>query len=174
MDKKLLIAGAIALMSVPSLAQQVKVYDTGTKWDARLNHLVEGRTMQVLSANKSTQTVTPQSNISVSVSVNDAAAVEAAIKAAGYEAEIITDELVVAHIPVSYITTLAEQTNVLFINAPRQFHKLMHNVRPETGVTKVTAGEGLETPFTGKGVVIGVIDQGFEYKHPAFKGRVVR
>lgn len=174
MDKKLLIAGAIALMSVPSLAQQVKVYDTGTKWDARLNHLVEGRTMQVLSANKSTQTVTPQSNISVSVSVNDAAAVEAAIKAAGYEAEIITDELVVAHIPASYITTLAEQPNVLFINAPRQFHKLMHNVRPETGVTKVTAGEGLETPFTGKGVVIGVIDQGFEYKHPAFKGRVVR
>lgn len=172
MNKKLLIAGAIALMSVPSVAQQVKVYDTGTKWDARLNNLVEGRTISVLS-NKSTQTVTPQSNLSVTVSVNDAAAVEAAVKAAGYEAEIITDELVIAHIPASYITTLAAQPNVLFINSPRQFHKLMHNVRPETGVTKVTSGEGLETPFTGKGVVIGVIDQGFEYKHPAFKDRVV-
>lgn len=173
MNKKLLIAGAIALMTVPSVAQQVKIYDTGTKWDARLNHLVEGRILPTVQG-KTLKNVTPQTTIPVSVSVSDAAAVEAAIKNAGYEAETITDELVLAEIPATYITTLAADQNVRFINGTRQFHRLLHNVRPETGVTKVTAGEGLETPFTGKGVVVGIIDQGFEYKHPAFKNRVVR
>ena len=44
----------------------------------------------------------------------------------------------------------------------------MHLVRNETGVTKVTEGAGLDTPYDGTGVVVGVIDQGFEFKHPAF------
>lgn len=173
MNKKLLIAGAIAMMSASALAQSVKVFDTGRKWDAQLNQLVEGRNLQQFT-NKSIKTVTPQANVNVNVSVTDAAAVEAAVKAAGYEAEAITDELVIMTIPASYIRTLAERADVLYINAERQFRPLMFNVRPETGVEKVTSGEGLETPFTGKGVIIGVIDQGFEYGHPAFANRVVR
>lgn len=44
----------------------------------------------------------------------------------------------------------------------------MDKVRPEIGADKVQAGEGLETPYTGKGVIVGVIDQGFEYRHIAF------
>lgn len=173
MNKKLLIAGAFALMSASALAQDVKVFDTGRKWDAQLNQLVEGRTLQQFT-NKSIKTVTPQANVNVNVSVSNAAAVVEAVKSAGYEAEAITDELVVMTIPASYIKTLAERNDVLYINAERQLRPLMFNVRPETGVEKVTSGEGLETPFTGKGVVIGIIDQGFEYAHPAFTDRVVR
>ena len=30
------------------------------------------------------------------------------------------------------------------------------------------AGDNLDTPFTGKGIVIGVIDQSFEFKHMGF------
>ena len=50
----------------------------------------------------------------------------------------------------------------------------MNHVRTETGVAKVQAGTGLDTPYDGTGVIIGVIDQGFEFKHIAFTGRSKR
>lgn len=70
--------------------------------------------------------------------------------------------------PASFIKTLAARSEVLYVNKSEQLFPTMHLVRNETGVTKVTEGAGLDTPYDGTGVVVGVIDQGFEFKHPAF------
>ena len=42
--------------------------------------------------------------------------------------------------------------------------------REVTGVNKVLQGtDGLPQAFTGKGVVVGIIDSGFDFLHPSFK-----
>lgn len=171
MNRKLLSVAAAALLSVPALAQDIKVYDTGRKWSGALDGLIDGQSAQRFTA-RGVKAVTPESLISVSVSVTDTAAVADFVRSAGYEAEAVTGGTVVVSIPALFVKTLAERDDVLFVNEPRQFRPFMANVRPETGVEKVQAGEGLDTPFDGSGVIVAVIDQGFEYRHPAFSGRV--
>ena len=172
MNKKILLAGALGLIAAPALAQSSNAHD-GSKWDIQLNAYVEGIPVQHVTA-KGLKTVTPETLIGVEVTATDADAVAAYVQNAGYEAEVINDECVVMSIPSSFIKTLAGQAEVSYISASRQFRPLMNQARVETGAEKVVTGEGLETPYTGKGVVIGVIDQGFEYKHAAFANRVAR
>ncbi len=172
MNKKLFFAAAMALMCANASAQQVKVYDTGRKWNQEFDALIQGQNIKRVAA-RGLQAVTPDSLLRINVSTAENAAGDVAdfIKQAGYEAEAATDQLVVANIPASFIPTLAAQRDVLYVNKTRQLRALMNNVRPETGVTKLQEGTGLDTPYDGTGVLIGVIDQGFEYKHVAFAGR---
>lgn len=173
MNKKFFTLTAAALLTASALAQSIKVYDTGRKWDASFDQLAARQTVKRI-APQGEQTATPESTVSASVTVTDANAVAEYVTSEGYEADIITPSTIVVSVPPSFIPTLGERSDVLYINEPRQFRPLMDKVRPECGVEKVQAGTGLETPFTGKGVVVGIIDQGFEYGHPAFTDRVVR
>ncbi len=171
MNKKLLVVGALGLMSVPALAQDIKVFDTGSKCDGDLAALVEGQSIQRITP-MGLKSITPENLIEVVVLASDTEAVASYVSDAGYAAQAVTDECVVVSVPVALVKALMGRDDVRYMSASRQFRPLMNNARVETNAEKVVAGEGLETPFTGKGVVIGVIDQGFEYKHPAFTGRV--
>lgn len=173
MSKKLFILMTATLLFASAFAQGIKVYDTGRKWDASFDQLAAGQTVSRVAA-KGEQTVTPGSMVSASVTVTDASSVAEYVKGEGYEADVITESTVVVSVPASFIPALGGRDDVLYINESRQFKPLMNRVRSENGVKKVQDGTGLETPFTGKGVVVGVIDQGFEYGHPAFTDRVVR
>lgn len=44
----------------------------------------------------------------------------------------------------------------------------MDNALPASGVDKVHAGEGLDKPYTGKNVIVGVVDQGLDPNHLNF------
>ncbi len=175
MTKKALLAGALALMSAMASAQEVKTYDLSRKWAPAFDALVSGQApTHSMIRGKVARSTSNTLTLMVSTEAGTAASVAEAVKVAGYEAEAPTDQLVVATAPASYISTLAEVDGVVYIDRPSQMHTFMKNVRPETGVTKVQEGEGLDTPYDGTGVLIGVIDQGFEFKHPAFTGRVKR
>jgi len=173
MSKKLFILMTATLLFASAFAQGIKVYDTGRKWDASFDQLAAGQTVRRVAA-KGEQTITPESMVSASVTVTDASSVAEYVKGKGYEADVITESTVVVSVPANFIPTLGGREDVLYINESRQFKPLMNKARTETGVTDVIEGTGLETPFTGRGVVVGVIDQGFEYQHPAFADRVVR
>lgn len=173
MNRKRLIVAAFSLAVTGAMAQSVKVYDTGRKWSGQFDALLENKTLE-RTGTLALASADNTSLISTHISVTDTAAVADYLRQAGYEAECITGELLVAAIPSSFVPTLAEREDVLYINYPTQLYTFMNNVRTETGVEKVTSGEELDTPFDGTGVIIGVIDQGFEYKHPAFTGRVER
>ena len=173
MKKHLLIAGVALLMATPTWAQNDASLPTQRKWSGEFDALIAGRTVQQMGA-KRVKTLTPESMVDAQVSVTDAEAVARYVADNGYEAEIITPKLVVVTLSPSFIPTLAERTDVNYIHASQQLYPRLSEARDETGVTMVTEGEGLETPFTGKGVVVGIIDQGFEYAHPAFTNRVVR
>ncbi len=114
-------------------------------------------------------------NVNVGTAVNcilikckDAQAVAATIQKDGYRATVITPTLLTARVPSKEVSKLSAMKEVEHIQASETYYGLMDKVRPETGVDKLHAGEGLETPYTGKGVLVGIIDQGFEYRHLAF------
>lgn len=96
----------------------------------------------------------------------------------GYHAVVISDSLLTARVPSSELQNLYNDKRVSYVQLSRQASPSLVNVRQSTGVDKIQTGDGLDTPYTGKGVLIGVIDQGFEFKHIAFldkdnKSRVI-
>lgn len=174
MKKQLLLVGLTLILAAPTIAQTSLPSETNRKWSHEFDPLIKGQSVKRIVAKNTTATVTPQTLVEAFIQTTDGDAVAAFVTEAGYTAFALDANSVTVTIPAMMIKTLAAREDVVFINASRQLRPTLHNVRPETGVTKVTTGEGLETPFTGKGVIIGVIDGGFEYTHPAFKDRVVR
>ena len=53
MNKKLFFAAAMALMCANASAQQVKVYDTGRKWNQEFDALIQGQNKGIANAYKS-------------------------------------------------------------------------------------------------------------------------
>lgn len=156
------------MLSLSVSAQTPFIPEGGKKWDGRLDALVAGGTVQRIAA-KGVQSVTPQTLTGVIINSSEPAVTADFVKEQGFEAMPITDRVLTATIPATLIPVLAEREEVLYINSTRTYEPFMEKVRPQVGATKVHAGTGLETPFTGKGVVVGVIDQGFEFQHLAFK-----
>lgn len=160
MKKNLLVTGAfVALLSTAAQAQ-TQITAVNRKWDPMIENLLQQQKSQ-----KATRGVAKEGII---VSCTNAQAVAEAIKQNGHTANIINDNVITAEVPADFIMQLAEMEEVTYMDAPRQFYPTMHTTRPAVGADKIQKGEGLETPFTGKGVIVGIIDQGFEYKHLAF------
>lgn len=172
MKKTLLLAGCAALVSASALAQSA-FYPTGRKWDQALDALIQpaqGTLMRTLS----TTTQTADGKLPLVITCADAQAVADYITSHGYEAQSINGETVTATVPPTFVNLLGEQDDVLYVNAARQMKPLLSGSRTDVGAEKVQAGTGLDTPYDGTGVVVGIIDQGFEYKHIAFQNRVKR
>lgn len=75
---------------------------------------------------------------------------------------------VVATVTADWAETLEALPEVTRIRGSRRLEPRMMRSLGYTRMAEVYAGTGLETPFTGKDVIVAVIDQGFEYNHPAF------
>ena len=70
--------------------------------------------------------------------------------------------------PLSALQEVAGLKGVGYIEVSSQAQPMMDIARDETGGSKVIAGEGFKQPYTGKGVIVGVVDCGFDYTHSAF------
>lgn len=81
---------------------------------------------------------------------------------------VITGKVVTVRMATPMLQRLYLYPGVESVQLPRTGHLSMVKARQATGADRVQNGDGLDTPYTGKGVVIGVIDEGFEYKHLAF------
>lgn len=106
--------------------------------------------------------------VPLTLTSTDAQATASAIQAAGHHATAITETFLTARVPASYLSTLAALPGVRSVSLSRQHRPSINEARKDAKVEALHKGTGLETPFTGKGVILGVIDQGFEYRHPAF------
>lgn len=166
MKKILLLTSAIAL-SIATMAQVANQ----PKWDFTLERMMLAET----TTRSASSELTP-----VTVEVTDAEVVMNFIQEAGFTATFITDNTITAVIPVDFVPSLAKLNEVVHITGPRQMETTMELAREMGGVEAIhtNASNEFETPFTGKGVIVGVIDVGFEYRHPAFldkegKSRVV-
>lgn len=108
------------------------------------------------------------SSLSLAIHSDDAQQTVLALHQAGHEATLITPRYLTARVPHTYLPTLAALPGVKSVSLSRRFRPLLKEARRDARVDAVHKGSELETPFTGKGVVLGVIDQGFEFRHAAF------
>ena len=96
-------------------------------------------------------------------------ATAADIEAAG--AIVVTDigSVVVAQIPIDAIEQIGALESVKRVEIAQPVRLLNDKAREATHVDAVHAGEGLSSPMTGEGVVVGLVDSGIDFNHVAFK-----
>lgn len=101
------------------------------------------------------------------IHLSDASAV-AQLEAAGIKVNTVAGKIVTAHIPMSKLDAVAAIKAVTYIEMGTPVRKLMDVSRAAANVDKSLEGVDLPQAYTGKGVVVGVIDGGVEYGHVNF------
>lgn len=166
MKKHILLWSACAALSVSGLQAQVKV-SKGLKWDMNIERAV--RDLNVAADRPSRSGARQADTLAVIINCADAPAVSDSLSRRGYAPAIILGDVVKAKVAAEDLNWLAALPGVTYVSRSRQLQPLMKTAREYSNADKVHTGEGLETPFTGKGVIVGVIDRGFQYDHIAFK-----
>lgn len=72
-------------------------------------------------------------------------------------------------IPINSLENLFSVKGVVSVEIADKVKSTMDYARTLTNVNQVHAGTGLPQAYTGNGVVVGVIDSGFDYTHPNFR-----
>lgn len=106
--------------------------------------------------------------LSVFIEVNDRAAPPVLTKQ-GCVVRTVAGDVLTADIPIDNIYSLAENPLIKRIELPLLFRKTDTIMRNLTQVEHVLKGElPLDKPYTGKNVVIGVVDDGVDFTHADF------
>lgn len=103
------------------------------------------------------------------VHLNDASAVDAITALGGTVQSVVSSDLVTATIPLSALTRVAALDGVRYVQAGSEVRLLMDNARKDCFVDDCQAGTADFGAYTGKGVVVGIVDNGFQYDHVDFK-----
>ena len=167
--KHLLVSFSFLL--VGSLSAQTVQKKQDGRIGPRLTRVLQTSAAQANSSLSKSVAVTADS-VEMILQTDDAGQLAAQIQELGGNACVIDESTVVANVQWKAIGAVTELPQVRHAEAGRRMKLKNDKARADVGVDKVHAGTDLETAFTGKGVVVGVIDTGFEYAHPAFSSRV--
>ena len=77
-------------------------------------------------------------------------------------------DMLMVSIPLNSFAELAQSNLCTMIDAGTTAHTLLDNARNATNVNNIHNGVRLTQGYKGAGVVVGIIDIGFEYAHPTF------
>ena len=123
-----------------------------------------------LDATAQLQALAKESKLqSVSIATDNAHDLVASIREAGYHAMVVGEGMATATIPAHFLReTLSADNRIRRIHGSHPFHFFMDKAREDVGVKTIRESGEFETPFTGKGVLVAMIDGGFKYDHIAF------
>lgn len=93
---------------------------------------------------------------------------EAILEAYGATLNNDFGDFVTSNIPVDAVESLSQDEQVKLVEMGTPVRRRLDKARPAANVDKVQAGTGLSQPFLGTGVVVGVVDGGFQYNHITF------
>lgn len=165
MKKELLLLGLFGLAT----ATWGQTTDTvPQKWDQGIERLLRQQQAQAQSPAQHKTTAVADTIVRVIIRATDAKSMAKELNAKGYGAKAISATVLTARLPLSAVPTVAKHPLLRFINSTRKHRPFLNKAREATKVTQVHTGEGLDTPYKGKDVIVAVIDQGFQYNHPAF------
>ena len=69
-------------------------------------------------------------------------------------------------IPIANVAAFTTTPGISYIELDELVSMKLDSVRKYTHVDSVQKGIGLAMPYTGKGVIVGVVDAGFDFTHP--------
>ena len=81
---------------------------------------------------------------------------------------VLSDHLVTAAVPMSAIGGVADLAGVEYIQAGSEARLLMDEARKDCNVDACHTATADMGAYTGKGVVLGIVDNGFQYSHVDF------
>lgn len=79
-----------------------------------------------------------------------------------------------AVVPLASLAALNNVAGVVGVHVDEFAHPVLDSSRKQLGVEKVWAGEKMTAGFTGRGVLVGIVDGGYDYTHPIFKDSLGR
>ena len=92
----------------------------------------------------------------------------------GIRVRFEVDNVAVLAVPADKLSLLEQVDEFTMVNPDMMARPMNDEARKETGVEKIVNAEsataaGLPQAYTGKGVVVGIIDQGIDFNHAAFR-----
>lgn len=79
-------------------------------------------------------------------------------------------DIVAVAVPTDDVERVASLPAVARMELSRQRSAMMDNARKASGVAPIHEGAELDHPYTGAGVIVGVVDQGLDPNHINFRG----
>ena len=110
----------------------------------------------------------PENHITGFVKLGDGATAEQ-LKAEGMNVFAVRGDIALVSMPVAEVERMAELPCVKQLELSRPVAQKMDRVRANMGVDKIHAGAGLPQAYTGKGVIAGIVDNGFDVHHINFR-----
>ncbi|MGK0254433.1 MAG: minor extracellular serine protease Vpr [Mariniflexile sp.] len=86
----------------------------------------------------------------------------------GVKLNVKAGDFYTAHIPINNLESLLTVEGIISVDIAEKVNATMDSARTLTNVNQVQAGTGLPQAYIGNGVIVGVIDEGFDYTHPNF------
>lgn len=109
-----------------------------------------------------------QETVQAYISTDDSDTDWRALDSLGVKITLRLDGVATARIPVARLAEVAAVRGVTYVQTATPVHQMLDRARPEAGADKVAAGVNLDRAYTGSGVVVGIVDAGFDYTHAAF------
>lgn len=168
--KKLFIATAFAIMSVSvwghsKLSPYTRHYVAQVKQEQSTDMAQPGHRVLLKKSNEQGQVVIP-----AFVYLQEGCGPEF-LASYGVEVRSVIGQILTADIPLDRLDEVAALDGVKYIEMGTPVKPLLNEARKEALVNKVQTGESLPEEYRGNGVVVGVIDNGFDYTHPNFYTR---
>ncbi len=86
----------------------------------------------------------------------------------GFDVTASRNEVGVVSLPLDRVAELDGMNDVASLSYGLKFDRKLTEANKQTGVDKIHTGEGLSLPYTGKGILIGDLDGGFDPNHLFF------
>ena len=168
--KKLFIAAAFAIMSISvwgqsKLSPYTRHYVAQIKQEQEADAANPVRRVLVKKSNARGQIVIP-----AFVHLQEGYSPEF-LTSYGVEVRSVIGQILTADIPLDLLNEVAALDGVKYIEMGTPVEPRLDKAREETFVNEVQTGVSIPEEYRGKGVVVGIIDNGIDYTHPNFYTR---
>lgn len=90
------------------------------------------------------------------------------LEAAGFKVLTVRGDIAIVSLPIDSAMTWANRAGVKTLSLQRPVKPMLDRARADAGVDDIHNGVGLDLPYTGKGVMTGIVDQGVDPNHISF------
>lgn len=133
------------------------------------NPKISESTVSRIEEHVKTRGAAPSDAINVYLRIAPGADLNRIAGAYGVKFNVGHNNVYTALVPVESVNKMAADSCVLGIDAGQKVRSMMDEARKMVHVDDVHQGESLSAAYKGKGVLIGVVDAGFDFSHPNFR-----